>query len=87
MEESRSRPRAPGPPGSWCCCCCSVTSAVDVELMIVATIIAIIAVVAIAVIQDIVKKSKPAADQAGRVEPSLVVAIDHGSGTRTAASR
>ena len=49
-----------------------------VELMIVVTIIAIIAVVAIAIYQDIVKKSKLAADQAVVASLRSAVAIYYG---------
>lgn len=49
-----------------------------VELMIVVTIIAIIAAVAIAVYQDIVKKSKLAADQAVVSSLRSAVAIYYG---------
>ena len=49
-----------------------------VELMIVVTIIAIIAVVAMAVYQDIVKKSKLAADQAVVASLRSAVAIYYG---------
>jgi type IV pilus assembly protein PilA len=49
-----------------------------VELMIVVTIIAIIAAVAIAVYQDIVKKSKLAADQGTVASLRSAVAIYYG---------
>jgi prepilin-type N-terminal cleavage/methylation domain-containing protein len=49
-----------------------------VELMIVVTIVAIIAAVAIAVYQDIVKKSKLAADQAVVASLRSAVAIYYG---------
>jgi type IV pilus assembly protein PilA len=49
-----------------------------VELMIVVTIIAIIAAVAIAIYQDIVKKSKLAADQAIVASLRSAVAIYYG---------
>jgi prepilin-type N-terminal cleavage/methylation domain-containing protein len=49
-----------------------------VELMIVVTIIAIIAAVAIAIYQDIVKKSKLAADQAVVASLRSAVAIYYG---------
>ena len=49
-----------------------------IELMIVVTIIAIIAVVAIAIYQDIVKKSKLAADQAVVASLRSAVAIYYG---------
>src|SRR5262245_27079784 len=49
-----------------------------VELMVVVTIIAIIAAVAIAVYQDIVKKSKLAADQAVVASLRSAVAIYYG---------
>jgi Tfp pilus assembly protein PilE len=49
-----------------------------VELMIVVTIIAIIAAVAVAVYQDIVKKSKLAADQAVVASLRSAVAIYYG---------
>ena len=50
-----------------------------VELMIVVTIIAIIAAVAIAIYQDIVKKSKLAADQGTVASLRSAVAIYYGS--------
>jgi type IV pilus assembly protein PilA len=49
-----------------------------VELMIVATIIAIIAAVAVAVYQDLVKKSKLAADQGTVASLRSAVAIYYG---------
>jgi len=49
-----------------------------IELMIVVTIIAIIAAVAIAIYQDIVKKSKLAADQAVVASLRSAVAIYYG---------